>query len=55
MLFEIFEIVPTEERAPPRVVDCCSATVGGRPVIEPTRGLTAPPMSRRAKGETDSR
>ena len=55
ILFDSAETVPTVERAPPPDVDCCSATVGGSPSISPTCGSTAEPMSRRAKGATDSR
>ena len=55
MLLDSAEIVPTVERVPPEVVDCCSATVGGRPSTWLTWGSTAEPMRRRAKGATDSR
>ncbi|MGP9683211.1 hypothetical protein [Brachybacterium sp. AOP3-A1-3] len=52
---ERFVVVPTVERAPPTVVRCSRATVGGIPVTDSTRGSTALPISRRAKGATDSR
>jgi len=55
MLFDSAETVPTVERAPPPEVDCCNATVGGRPLISLTCGSTAEPMRRRANGATDSR
>ena len=47
--------VPTVDRVLGAPRRCCSATAGGRPVIESTCGLWPCAMSRRAYGATDSR
>ena len=53
--FDTVEKVPTVERAPPAERACSSATLGGSPSTRATFGSTAPAISRRAKGATDSR
>lgn len=54
-MFDTVVSVPTVERAPPAVLRCSSATVGGSPATDSTFGSIARPISRRANGATDSR
>ena len=55
IVFDSAVMVATEDRAVPPPRCWPMATVGGRPSTDRTWGSTAPAISRRANGATDSR